>query len=465
MLILRKIRKKLVEKSFLFICISFLLLAFSFCSSETLAVGFPEQLHTALSMELNNYPEELIGPAWSDAGMKCQDQWLATVYNGLGIHPLWVTEKGPTEQGKHIFAVLSNAEADGLNGSDYGVNRIASLWQSRTASQLVRLDLNLTLGLLTFIYDMREGRLAPKLKNPKLFDQAGCVIFDPLAALSEARKSGDIAAYLTNLAPGHHHYRALREQLKKYRDISGLGGWPHIGTDKTLHPDKSDVRVPDIRKLLTITGDVEPVGIINNDLYDNELEHAVKRFQDRHGLKVDGIIGKNTLAALNVPVEKRIQQILINMERWRWTERELGAKYVFIDIAGFELQGVVDDVVQLEMRVIVGKQHHETPVFSDSIKYLDFNPFWNITPAIARNEMLAELRKDSNYLESKHIRLFSNWQADGVELDSQNIDWNQVSRKQISRYKLRQEPGPWNALGVVKFVFPNKYSVYMSLLN
>ncbi len=450
-----------MRKCVLFVCSCLLPLLFACCFSEASVADFSDQLDTALSRELNTYPEKLIGSAWSGAGMKCQGQWLATVYNGLGIHPLWVTEDGPTEQGRHIFDVLGNAEADGLNTGDYGVDSITSLWQGRTASQLAMLDLNLSLGLLTFIYDMREGRLAPRLQNPKLFDQAGCVIFDPLTSLSRARNADDITGYLTGLAPSHHHYRVLKEQLKKYREISLLGGWPHINSGKTLHPDKTDERVPDIRKLLTVTGDFQPTGNLNQAFYDNELEHAVKIFQARHGLTVDGIIGKNTVAAFNIPVEKRIQQILINMERWRWTERDLGIKYVLIDIAGFELQAVVNDVVQLEMRVIVGKQLHETPVFSDSIKYIDFNPFWNITPAIARNEMLAELRKDSSYLESKHIRLFSNWQADGVELAPREIDWTQVSRKQISRYKLRQDPGPWNALGVVKFVFPNKYSVYM----
>lgn len=462
MLIQRKIREKLVEKSFLFVWLCFLLPVLSCSSRVAFAVDAPNQLDTALSRELKTSSDKSTEFfTWADTGMMCQGQWLVTVYNGLGIHPLWVTENGPTEQARQLLAILRNAETEGLNASDYGVNSIVSLWLDRTPSQLARLDLNMSLGLLTFIYDMREGRLAPRLQNSKLFDQAGCVIFDPLASLSKARDAIDITAYLASLAPRHHHYRVLKEQLKSYREISRMGGWPHIESGKTIHPGTSDVKVADIRKLLIITGDLEATTEIHSNVYDEELEHGVKTFQDRHGLEVDGVIGKNTFAALGVSVEKRIQQILINMERWRWTERDLGTKYVLIDIAGFQLHAVVDDVVMLQMRVIVGKQHHETPVFSDSIKYLDFNPFWNITPDIAKNEMLEELRKDSNYLESKHIRLFSNWQADGVELDPHDIDWNEVSKKQIGRYKLRQDPGPWNALGVVKFVFPNKYSVYM----
>ncbi len=461
MFILLKTRKKIQKENCIVTSAIFLLQIFLLYSTTVFAAVSPDQINMALSQELNKYPEELIGLDWYDAGMKCQDQWLTAVYHGLGIHPLWVNENGPTGQAEHIFAALKSADDDGLNPSDYGVHRIASAWRSRTAAQLARLDIDLTLGLLAFIYDMREGRLAPRLQNLKLFDQAGCVIFDPIASISEARNATDMATYLAGLAPDHRHYRVLKQQLQRYRNISAQGGWPYIGSGKTLYPGESDTRIPAVRRLLSITGDHHAAAEMSQYLYGYELEQAVNEFQDRHGLQVDGIIGKRTLAALNVSVKNRIRQILINMERWRWTERELGFKYVLVDIAGFGLQGVVDDVVQLEMRVIVGKEHHETPVFSDTIKYIDFNPFWNITPDIARNEMLEKLREDSSYLDSKHIRLFSSWQADGVEIVPQSIDWNQVSEEQISRYKLRQDPGPWNALGVVKFVFPNKYSVYI----
>lgn len=419
------------------------------------------QIDAAMSKELESYPEELFGLDWFDSGVQCQDQWLATVYHNLGVHPLWVNEEGPTDQAERIFAALKNANVDGLDPSDYGVYKIASEWEGRSEGQLVRLDIDLTLGLLAFIYDMREGRMAPRLHNPKLFDQAGCVVFDPVNSIAEVLKRSDPSDYFASLAPQHRHYRVLRQQLHKYLGIAAHGGWPRIALGETLRSSDVDSRIPAVRALLTITGDLSHIEDSQQDLFSKELELAVKSFQDRHGLEVDGVIGKKTIAAFNVSAEERVTQILINMERWRWTEHNLGSKYVLVDIAGFELQGVVDDVVQLDMRVIVGKQHHETPVFSDSIKYIDFNPFWNITPSIARNEMLEKLREDSEYLESKHIRLFSSWQADGVEIAPQSIDWSQVSKKQIGRYKLRQDPGEWNALGVVKFVFPNKYSIYM----
>ena len=149
------------------------------------------------------------------------------------------------------------------------------------------------------------------------------------------------------------------------------------------------------------------------------------------------------------------------MARWRWQEHELGRRYIMVNIANFDLKAIADGEIVLNMAVIVGKRQHQTPVFSHRVRYVDFNPFWNIPPSIARNEELPELQKDKYYLVNRSVRLFSGWGADAVELDSTAIDWHSVTRRAMNRYKLRQDPGPWNALGPVKLVFPNKYNVYI----
>jgi murein L,D-transpeptidase YcbB/YkuD len=191
------------------------------------------------------------------------------------------------------------------------------------------------------------------------------------------------------------------------------------------------------------------------------LQQAVLTFQRQHGLTVDGVIGKNTISALNIPIAEKIASIRINMARWRWQAHDLGEKFVLVNIASFNLKAFEGEEIVLDIPVIVGEDQHQTPVFSGLIKYIDVNPFWNIPTSIAQKEELPALRKNQNYLVNRHVRLFSSWQADASELDSTAINWHTVTEGQIAGYRLRQDPGPWNALGKIKFIFPNAYSVYM----
>jgi murein L,D-transpeptidase YcbB/YkuD len=219
-------------------------------------------------------------------------------------------------------------------------------------------------------------------------------------------------------------------------------------------------RVTSLRRRLAITGEL----IVKNTestVFDQHLVEAVKKFQTRHNLSPDGIIGGQTLLALNVPVESRIQQIIINMERYRWLKRQNHGQLVAVNIAAFEVIAGRPGKFDLSMPVIVGKNYHETPVFNDTIKYVVFNPYWNLTPSIARNETLPRLKKDPNYLQKQNMRIFQGWRPDAVELDPTTIDWSTVSEKQMDQYHVRQDPGPNNALGTLKLVFPNKYNVYL----
>jgi L,D-transpeptidase YcbB len=206
---------------------------------------------------------------------------------------------------------------------------------------------------------------------------------------------------------------------------------------------------------------IPPISSPESKIYDEPLQKTVSRFQQLSGLTADGVIGPQTLAAMNVPASRLVEQIIVNMARWRWQSHFLGKKYVLINIAGYNLTAFKDDEMVLNFPVIIGQFQHQTPVFSDSIKYIEFNPYWNITPSIAKNEELPNLKKNPRYLTDRHVRLFSSWDADATELDSTTVNWRQVSPSRMAGYKLRQDPGPWNALGRIKFVFPNKYAVYM----
>jgi murein L,D-transpeptidase YcbB/YkuD len=191
-------------------------------------------------------------------------------------------------------------------------------------------------------------------------------------------------------------------------------------------------------------------------LFDSGLTSAVVRFQERHGLEPDGLVGPQTLAELNVPIEERIRQIILNMERWRWFPEDLGERYILVNIAGFELT-VVDgtDVVE-RMPVIVGQPYRRTPVFSDVIRYLEFNPFWNVPYSIATIDKLPQLQSNPGALEAIGFEAF----RDGVQVPISNVQWAGFTPRNFP-YTLRQRPGPENALGQVKFMFPNQFHVYL----
>jgi murein L,D-transpeptidase YcbB/YkuD len=393
-----------------------------------------------------------------------RDLCLATIYIKHGKKPLWVSVDGPTQKAEIILNHIRNSFKHGLEPDEYELSRMLQLWSSESAEELALLDTTLTYNLVKYIHDISYGQLKPQASDPVLFAEAGDKDFNPLLAIEHILATSDLDTFLSSLPPQHQHYLSLMSALAHYREIAARGDWPIIADGNSLRPNDKDPRIFAVRQRLQRTFDL-PSDISPSDPeeYDSELELAVLRFQHRHGLEVDGVIGPNTLAALNVPVKQRIDTIRINMARWRWAAHDLGDKHVLVNIASFNLKAYQGkgDVLALDIPVIVGKEQHQTPVFSDRIKYLDINPFWNITPSIARNEELPELRKNPRHLVERNVRLFSSWQSDAVELDSTKINWHSVSESKIAGFKLRQDPGPWNALGKIKFVFPNHYSVYM----
>ncbi len=183
-------------------------------------------------------------------------------------------------------------------------------------------------------------------------------------------------------------------------------------------------------------------------------------FQARHGLAADGVVGAKTLAALNVPVAERMEQIELNLERWRWLPRDLGSRLVVVNIAGFELAAVDEDGRSLEMRVAVGRSYRRTPVFSDEIRYLVFNPSWEVPATLAVRDKLPEIRQDPGYLEQQGFVVLRGWGEDQREVDPDEVDWASLGPGNFP-YRLRQSPGPLNALGRVKFMFPNRFNVYL----
>lgn len=279
--------------------------------------------------------------------------------------------------------------------------------------------------------------------------------------LGESRTGAAMATVLDGLRPRQPEYGALRDALRHLRSVAGADGWGALSGGPTLKPGARDDRVPALRRRIRAGGDPAPAPAAGDSLlYDPELAEGVRRFQRRHGLTDDGEVGQRTLAALNVPVEQRVQQVEIALERWRWLPDTLGRRHVRVNIAAFQTRVFEDGREVMELRSIVGRQYRETPVFSARMTYLVLSPYWHLPPTIAAVDKLPEIRKDPGYVAAQRMTLFE--VATGAVVDPNTVDWSTVTGPEFNRrFRLRQEPGPSNALGDVKFMFPNRWNVYL----
>ena len=235
-----------------------------------------------------------------------------------------------------------------------------------------------------------------------------------------------------------------------------------IPSGPTIRPGDRDRRVRLLKNLLQTTGDLV-MTVDTGPLYDQETIDAVMKFQARHGLVDDGVIGSKTLAALNIPVEERIRQIELNLERWRWMPKSFGKRHIRVNVADFKLTVIEDGETVLQMPVIVGTQYRKTPVFSARMTYLEFAPYWTVPPTILREDKLPVIKRNPHYLEEKHFRIVS-MRDEETFIDPDEVDWQNTEAENFPGL-LRMEPGPWNPLGRVKFMFPNRFNVYLHDTN
>ncbi|MGZ0188238.1 MAG: L,D-transpeptidase family protein [Alphaproteobacteria bacterium] len=376
-------------------------------------------------------------------------------YSDRAYRPIWTDGKAPLDRAKSLLAAVLAAAEDGLEPSDYITPAVQALFEAKDEKGLAQLEASLTWAFVGLASDLASGRTVPNEVDPELFVHPHNI--NPAVLLSQASVVHDIKGLVAKHAPQTDAYRNLKSALKRYRAIERLGGWTPMSGGRILRPGYRGPRVRELKGILAERGeDIHS----EDDRYDAELTAVVRAFQRRHGLSPDGAWGPKALAALNMPVSERIKQITINMERWRWMPDHLGDRYAFVNMANFTLEIVYDDELVYETRVVIGTDADRTPVFSDRMTYLVVNPFWNIPPSIARDEMLPQLRADPYSLERKGIRVFSSWSASAREVDPGTVDWYGVTGK-TTRYKFRQDSGGRNALGRVKFMFPNKFNIYL----
>lgn len=376
-------------------------------------------------------------------------------YEARAFNPIWTDGETPLPRAHSLLEAVLAVADDGLEPADYVTPAVRALFDARDSASQARLEAALTWALVRLTSDLASGRTTPNEVDPEHYVHPHDI--EPAAVLAQAAARDDIAALVQSHAPQTAEYRNLKAALERYRAIQRLGGWTLMRQGRILRPGDRDPRIAELKEVLAERGEaVTPDG----DYYDKALKAAVRAFQLRHGLTPDGRFGPQTNRALNRTVAERIDQLKINMERRRWMPDDLGERYAYVNLANFKLQVVFEGEQVYETRVVVGTAADRTPVFSDRMTYLVINPYWNIPPSIAGEEMLPQLRADPYSLAAKGIRVFSGWSAGAQELDPGEVDWSKVSAKRFP-FKLRQDGGEQNALGRVKFMFPNKFNIYL----
>jgi murein L,D-transpeptidase YcbB/YkuD len=394
---------------------------------------------------------------------------LSNFYEKRNFTPVWSQDNGLTPQADQLIRIIENAELDGLTSEDYHLDQLKSLNAdinySLTQKQAIDpkkqadMDVLLTDAFLLFSSHLLSGRVTPNdVDSTWLF-------FDPVSDIEEVLNSDaystQIESFFDGLRPANAAYYRLRDVLQHYIGIQKNGGWPSIPSGPSLRIGDMSERVDKIRKRLIVTADIDlPARNNKTTVFDESLMKGVQHFQQRHGIEPDGVVGLSTLTAMNVPVEERIRQIELNLERWRWIPHDLGFRYILVNIADYSLAVVENQTTVLDMRVVVGRTYRRTPVFSEKLKYLVLNPYWNVPYKIAVEDKLPIIRKNPLYLTQQHIKVFENGNENAPEINPVAIDWYRVNTNNFP-YRLRQDPGPSNALGRIKFMFPNKFSIYL----
>jgi murein L,D-transpeptidase YcbB/YkuD len=384
---------------------------------------------------------------------------IPIIYENRGFEPLWSDPARAAE----LERLIRGTYQEGLDPEDYHATPISQMLSSRDVRERADpdlradLDLLLTDGFIRLAYHLRFGKVNPYTLDDNWNLNRSVGGNDPAELFQEALASDSLEEFLREALPREVFYEREKEALARYRRYRDAGGWPTVPDGPVLKPGMRDERVPVLRERLAITGDFSGGTPDDPLLYDGETVDAVLRFQGRHRLSTDGVVGKGTLAALNVPVEKRIEQLRVNMERSRWVFDDIVDDFVLVNIAGFHVYLVRDHKPVWSSRVQVGKTYRRTPVFKSTMKYLVFNPTWTVPPTILRKDVLPAIQKDRSYLDRKNMRVLD---RSGDPVDPASLDWGSYSGSNFP-YILRQDPGSTNALGRVKFIFPNEHFVFL----
>jgi murein L,D-transpeptidase YcbB/YkuD len=384
-------------------------------------------------------------------------------YEQRNLEPAWIQNAAPGPGMDALISALREADEEGLDPQLYNVGLVEQRRKEGSKGFLSPKGFEpreaaVMDAWLTYLYMKYASDLADGLSDLAHADPAWKIKsekFDPLRYLEAALRDNRVTQSLRDLLPDDSQYQALRKALAEYRQQKSAGGWPQVPARLKLKPGQRSADVPALANRLAASGDF--AGTIPSGgqpaVYGTDLQEAVRRFERRHGLEDTPIVSAPVVAELNVSIDDRIHALEMNMERWRWLPRTLGDPHILINIPEYRLEVWDHGRVPLTMKVVVGKQDTPTPIFADQMTHIVFSPYWNVPPDIAANETLPEALKDPAFLERTNMEV--------IDKSGNVVDPSTINVSSPSEYRFRQRPGSSNSLGLVKFMFPNQFNVYL----
>ena len=441
--------------------------------------GFPA---SALNIEVLGAPEEITGSieaaanvivdpaairlrdllsdnvAIKDFAEKRDAAAIVEFYAARDFQPIWTDAGRATDKARRIAFRLAKSELDGLDPDDYttGILRLGA-GAAATPDEVAAAEFDFSRAVLRYARQAYGGRLDPRSISSMITITPEHP--DPVAAMADIAAAEDPVAVLEGFNPGHAGFKALHAKLGELFFDNTARTVIKIPDGKLLKLGVKDHRVALLRQRFALEDGDDP------ETFDDIVDQAVKDFQSAHNLKPDGIIGRGTYGVLNADSGDRVADVVANMERWRWLPHDLGRRYVWVNIPEFQLRVVTAaGEVTHTTRVVVGTPSNQTPVFSDQMEHIVVNPYWNVPSSIATKEMLPKIQNDPEYFQRRNYEIVQQVGKKTQVIDPASIDWSAVEAGKLP-FRFRQPPGSGNALGRIKFMFPNQHAVYLHDTN
>lgn len=452
-------------------------LAFIIFSCDSKKGRFSEKEYENINHEIDQRSRDLANNATDlnkfikDAHLKRKlSLYIKNFYIQRDHELAWIDLNHIKPQAKILIDQIRKSYEHGFDSTAYHLEEIKVLYdtlykmpvaEKQLATLYVNLDYTFTAAYLTYASHLLSGVINPEIADSNWVNYKKEIAWD--VYMQEALEKNNIRSSLDELIPKNPQYALLKEKLAEYRDLAEKEEKPAlIPDDASVKPGDSSEVAGLVKKRLRFWGDLGDIqtDLQNDNLFDEDMEHAISKFQARHGILEDSKVGPETISMLNASIQSRIDQISLNMERLRWLPEELGEHYVWVNIPEYQVKIINDGKEKLKMKVIVGEKMNETPIFSDTMEFIVFSPTWTVPKSISREEMLPKIKEEKNYFKDKNLLLYENWSPEAKEIDPGEVNWKKIDKEDF-QFKIVEKPSEKNALGSVKFMFPNSEAIYL----